>query len=70
MTALGVAEARRTISAPFCAAVVEMVGAEVTFNPPPRFPPLSTLPPPHPRTTAPAKKTAANIATFDRIAPP
>ena len=65
MTAPGVAEARLTITAPFCAVVVETVGAEVIFAPPPLlFPPL---PPPHPRITALDKKIAASITAFVRI---
>src|SRR5579864_7998582 len=68
MTAPGVVDARVMISAPFCAAAVEMVGAEVMFAPPPLpFPPL---PPPHPRSAALDKKIAASIATFSRIVRP
>ncbi len=33
-----VADAKLTITAPFCAVVVEMVGVAVVFSPPPLFP--------------------------------
>src|SRR5579864_1996373 len=73
MTAPGVVDARVMISAPFCAAAVEMVSAEVIFPPPPLpFPPLPfpPLPPPHPRSAALDKKIAASIATFSRMVRP
>src|SRR5262249_25580549 len=44
MLATFVVEARVTITAAFCAALVEMLGAAVGFPPPPVVPP----PPPHP----------------------
>ena len=65
MAALGVAEARLTIMAPFCAAVVEIVGAWVGLTPPP--PPF---PPPHPIIKAFNSRIAVSIVAAADIARP
>lgn len=67
MEAPEVAEARLTITAPFCAAEVVMTGAwvgVVVWPPLPPLPPVLALPPPpHPHNKAPDKTIAASIAT-------
>src|ERR1700687_5217038 len=63
MAAPGVAEARLTMTAPFCAAVVETVGDEVGLTPPP--PPA--FPPPHPHIKAFASRIAASIVALAHI---
>src|SRR6266404_250584 len=64
MAAPAVAEARLTITAPFCAAVVETVGACVVLPPPP--PPL--FPPPHPIIKAFDSRIAVSIVAAAHIA--
>src|SRR6266567_7820365 len=57
MVAPDVVEARLTTTAPFCAALLVMLGAAVGFPPPP--PPLFVPAPPHPCSNALNIKTAA-----------
>jgi hypothetical protein len=63
MAAPGVAEARLTITAPFCAAVVETVGDWVGPAPPPLL-----FPPPHPIIKAFDSRIAVSIIAAADIA--
>jgi hypothetical protein len=66
MEAPEVVEARLTITAPFCAGVVEIIGAAVEFAPvPPPFParpPLLSPPPPNPQIKAVENRITVNTA--------
>jgi len=62
MAAPEVADARLTITAPFCAAEVEMVGGGVGLTPPPPFPP------PHPPIEAFDNRIAVSIVASAHIA--
>ena len=59
MVAPEVVVARLTMTAPFCAAEVDMVGAAALLCIEPE---LALLPPPHPHIKAPDKTIAASIA--------
>src|SRR5260370_36802422 len=62
MAASEVAEARLIITAPFCAAELEMVGGGVGLTPPPPFPP------PHPPIEAVDNRIAVSIVASAHIA--